>query len=208
MLYYNDRLVKMTGIVIDLYRFKVLFAVAYLTYLLTENINSIFTCDLWIIGLFRIVHRLPWLFPNTLTNDKFAKYYIINVPLSLLIHMTLLVRKNEVDPTMCTTNQSLEFAIYLETYLTIAFFVVFMVLASVFQVHYTVTITKIFELNEIPFNKITEWNQTDRMCCICYDVFNENDVLAKINCGHHDHLDCMKEWVKKSKTCPRCKGTI
>lgn len=194
----------MTGIVIDLYRFKVLFAISYLIYLLSKNSDSILTCDLWFFGLFRIIHRLPWLFPNTLTHDNFMKYYVISFPLSMLLHMTLLAREN-TNPEMCASNQDLEYALYFETYLTMGLFVLFMILGSIFQLQYTITITKRVELKGIPLNKITEWNQTDRMCCICYDDFAYDDIVADIKCRHYDHLHCMNEWVKKSKSCPRCK---
>ncbi|MCD7461051.1 RING finger protein 24 [Datura stramonium] len=37
------------------------------------------------------------------------------------------------------------------------------------------------------------------------DDYCDAEELAKIDCGHVYHLDCIKEWIKLNTSCPMCK---
>jgi len=197
----------MTQFVIGVYRVKVLLSITYLSYLLFYNINNIFDCDIWFIGLFRIIQRIPWIL--SLFNDKETMHYqALCIPFSLITHMTLLARRSDDHYLYCQKSSDLETAIYFETYLALGLYALFLIIAFIMQINYTIPKKINIELESIPFSLIIKWNQVDRTCCICLDNLNETDLLAKIKCEHYDHLDCMKEWVKKAQICPRCKTQI
>lgn len=197
----------MTQTIIDVYRIKVLLSITYLIYLLSENSNHMFTCDLWLIGAFRIIHRIPWIFP-IFSEKTNIHYQIVSIPLSMLFHGALFVRKIENNYSYCKTGSNLEYAIYFETYLALFLYIIFIITSSVIQIIYYIPKNETKLLKSINFKLVKEWKQTDRICCICYDDFNNKDQLAHINCGHYDHFDCMNEWIKKSYSCPRCKQSI
>lgn len=192
---------------IEVYRIKVLVAITYLSYLLIENSNHALTCDIWIIGLLRVLHRLPWIFP-VFSKEDTMKYQVCSIPISLLLHATLLIRRTYDKYSYCETSGNLESAIYFETYFALILYIAFMIAACVSQITFVPPIYKKIKLESIPFVSITKWNQTDRMCCICYDDFIMIDKLAVIQCGHYDHVDCMNEWIEKSQSCPRCKHKV
>lgn len=197
---------------IEFYRIKVLLSITYLSYLLLENSHHIFTCDIWVIGFFRVISRLPWIFPILNEKDS-TKYQICIIPFSLVLNAVLLFRKHE-ELKYCEQCGDLETAIYFETYMAVALYALFMISVCVSQIiynnknYYDNDNDNDMKLISISFITVSKWNQTDRMCCICYDDFTVNDQLAFIQCGHYDHVNCMNEWIKKSKSCPRCKQTI
>lgn len=198
----------MTQPLIEVYRIKVLLSITLLSYLLIKNIDSIITCDIWIIGLVRIVHRLPWIFPTLLIKKNQEIYEVCSIPFSILLHITLLIRKTDEYCQYCDLNADLEFTIYFETYMALTLYFIFIIMAGVSQIHYTRIVNRRIKLESIKYSLINKWNQTDRMCCICYDDFIETDNIAIIKCGHYDHLNCMDEWISKSPSCPRCKQNI
>jgi hypothetical protein len=45
-----------------------------------------------------------------------------------------------------------------------------------------------------------------RTCTICLECFKAPDNLIEFACREHVyHKTCLKEWIKKSNTCPLCK---
>lgn len=44
----------------------------------------------------------------------------------------------------------------------------------------------------------------DNCCLICIDE-NNRDKWSVLTCKHKFHLKCIKQWYKKSKTCPTCR---
>ncbi|MCD9644378.1 RING finger protein 24 [Datura stramonium] len=42
-------------------------------------------------------------------------------------------------------------------------------------------------------------------CCLCLVDYCDGEDLAKIDCGHVYHIDCIKEWIKLKNSCPICK---
>jgi len=197
----------MTQLVIEVYRVKVILATIYLSYLLVQNINGIFKCDIWIIGLIRILHRTPWILP--LFNDKeTAHYQALSIPFSILFHMALLMRRTEEHYSHCELNENLEFAVYFETYLALGLYALCLIIALVMQIAYATPRKLNIKLESILFSSVIEWNQADRTCCICRDDFVETNQLSNIPCGHYEHFDCMNEWIKRTQNCPRCKKII
>lgn len=194
----------MTRDVIEFYRIKVLFATTYLIYLLSNNMNSIFTCDIWLVGLIRIIHRIPWIFP-IFDEKSQANYQVISIPFSIVFHTALLTRESEY---YCETAPDLEFAVYIETYFALTAYGLLLFIALIAQFTYSRKQYIKIKLDSVLFNTINKWNQLDRICCICRDDFTETDQLAQINCGHYDHLNCMQDWIKVCSACPRCKKVI
>jgi hypothetical protein len=43
-------------------------------------------------------------------------------------------------------------------------------------------------------------------CIICPDKLNNGDEIMYLPCAHVFHKKCIKEWFKKSNTCPCCRG--
>ena len=59
-------------------------------------------------------------------------------------------------------------------------------------------------------NKVDNKSLINENCCICYsdyeeDIQNEPVILK---CSHIFHDNCIKEWLKKSGTCPICRSNI
>lgn len=45
-------------------------------------------------------------------------------------------------------------------------------------------------------------------CIICFELFNEHDVLATLPCVHTFHSDCVQPWAAEKKTCPICRVSV
>eukprot|EP00443_Scrippsiella_acuminata_P055142 CAMPEP_0115514522 /NCGR_PEP_ID=MMETSP0271-20121206/75698_1 /TAXON_ID=71861 /ORGANISM="Scrippsiella trochoidea, Strain CCMP3099" /LENGTH=102 /DNA_ID=CAMNT_0002944973 /DNA_START=107 /DNA_END=415 /DNA_ORIENTATION=- len=45
-------------------------------------------------------------------------------------------------------------------------------------------------------------------CCVCAEDFGPEKVIVRTPCNHYYHYDCLKEWLKLSKTCPLCRGHL
>ena len=59
-------------------------------------------------------------------------------------------------------------------------------------------------INEIKFN--TKLN--DKKCSICFNYFKINENVKLLQCIHVFHIDCINDWINKSKNCPVCKFEI
>ena len=52
----------------------------------------------------------------------------------------------------------------------------------------------------------TVLNKTlEEKCNICLSELKKDESVYFLQCLHKFHCTCLKEWVKKSKTCPNCK---
>jgi hypothetical protein len=58
---------------------------------------------------------------------------------------------------------------------------------------------------EIKFLELPEDNS---LCSICISDYDEGDDLRQLNCGHHYHVACIDEWLRKNAKCPLCKGSV
>ncbi|PWA38272.1 zinc finger, RING/FYVE/PHD-type [Artemisia annua] len=44
-------------------------------------------------------------------------------------------------------------------------------------------------------------------CSICYDEYEENDKIGKLQCGHLFDVECIKSWLLRKNSCPMCRAT-
>jgi hypothetical protein len=60
--------------------------------------------------------------------------------------------------------------------------------------------------------KDTKVENTKEDCCICCSNYEENveneNNAVKLKCNHIFHSSCIKNWLKKSGTCPICRSNI
>ena len=55
-------------------------------------------------------------------------------------------------------------------------------------------------------------NPTREECSICYEDVPENTYIARMDCGHIFHEQCLLQWIKSgramSNNCPKCRREI
>jgi len=56
--------------------------------------------------------------------------------------------------------------------------------------------------------KFSEWKDIETNCAICLEDYGNKDLVAKLNCGHYFHQECLQLWFRKSETCPYCEQSI
>eukprot|EP01083_Nonionella_stella_P169088 572538_1 len=54
------------------------------------------------------------------------------------------------------------------------------------------------------FERLKEDPSTADLCIICYDSFRMGDYLARLQCRHVYHKNCIRVWLANSKHCPLC----
>jgi len=58
-------------------------------------------------------------------------------------------------------------------------------------------------------NVVKDLEKEDDKCVICLTDYQDSDEkIIRLNCGHHFHQDCNKEWLKDHSTCPYCKKNV
>jgi len=58
-------------------------------------------------------------------------------------------------------------------------------------------------------NVVKDLEKEDDKCMICLTDYQDSDEkIIRLNCGHHFHQDCNKEWLKDHSTCPYCKKNV
>ncbi|XP_055801848.1 probable E3 ubiquitin-protein ligase HIP1 [Solanum dulcamara] len=46
-------------------------------------------------------------------------------------------------------------------------------------------------------------------CSICLVEYRDNeDNIGTLKCGHEFHLECIKKWLMRKKTCPFCRALV
>lgn len=45
-------------------------------------------------------------------------------------------------------------------------------------------------------------------CSICIDKFSKSSDVIQLECNHIFHEECIKQWLKTSKTCPVCRKRV
>ena len=62
-------------------------------------------------------------------------------------------------------------------------------------------------LTEEQFDLIVKIEAKDlnEVCSICYYNVKEGEQVIQLPCQHYFHVDCIKEWLIKQRTCPMCK---
>ena len=61
--------------------------------------------------------------------------------------------------------------------------------------------------NEIPVTILNSKSMKEP-CVICLSQLKCGEEVYFLPCIHCFHINCLREWVKKSKTCPNCKYEI
>ena len=51
-------------------------------------------------------------------------------------------------------------------------------------------------------------NTIELKCVICYEDFQEGDIVTTLPCAHVFHIDCIKVWILQHGNCPVCKFII
>ncbi|KAL8531747.1 hypothetical protein ACS0TY_008375 [Phlomoides rotata] len=46
----------------------------------------------------------------------------------------------------------------------------------------------------------------DWKCSICQEKCGRDDDIGTLKCGHHHHVECIKQWLLQKNTCPVCKS--
>ena len=67
-------------------------------------------------------------------------------------------------------------------------------------------IQQIKRLPKTKFNK-EKYSENER-CIICMEEFIDNEKVNLLPCGHIFHINCIKQWLLKTKSCPFCKTEI
>lgn len=57
----------------------------------------------------------------------------------------------------------------------------------------------IAKLSQISYSKNCEEKET---CPICMDVFEKENIVSYLNCGHTFHYNCLANWLSRKKKCP------
>ena len=53
-----------------------------------------------------------------------------------------------------------------------------------------------------------EKNREFFQCIICMEEFQEKEKVKALPCAHIFHINCIKQWLLKQKTCPFCKSEL
>ncbi|KAK0413004.1 hypothetical protein QR680_006533 [Steinernema hermaphroditum] len=63
------------------------------------------------------------------------------------------------------------------------------------------------EISQVPMTMVTS-EQTEKQCTTCMDHLNEGVEVARLDCAHLFHLDCIVPWLRLHNTCPVCRATV
>ncbi|KAJ0252541.1 hypothetical protein HA466_0117260 [Hirschfeldia incana] len=61
--------------------------------------------------------------------------------------------------------------------------------------------------NRLKQGKFKSSTQDAEPCCICQEEYIEGEDMGTLECSHHFHSQCIKEWLKQKNLCPICKKT-
>ncbi|KZV19508.1 hypothetical protein F511_06370 [Dorcoceras hygrometricum] len=54
--------------------------------------------------------------------------------------------------------------------------------------------------------KSSNSQDTDWRCSVCQEKCSETEDIGALECGHHHHLLCIKQWLLQKNSCPVCKA--
>jgi hypothetical protein len=58
---------------------------------------------------------------------------------------------------------------------------------------------------EIVIEDVGKLDEGNKKCIICLEEFKNKEKVTALPCIHFFHTPCIKDWVKKQKSCPICK---
>lgn len=61
---------------------------------------------------------------------------------------------------------------------------------------------------KLQFSDDASKHQVDKKCSICQEEFEADDELARLNCDHLYHFQCIQQWVAHKNFCPVCKQQV
>ena len=65
------------------------------------------------------------------------------------------------------------------------------------------------QIQEIPIIKYRKYKSNGiSQCIICMEEFEKREKVNLLPCQHIFHINCIKQWLLKQKTCPFCKKEI
>lgn len=56
------------------------------------------------------------------------------------------------------------------------------------------------------FKQFEHHSQRDWKCSICQEKCRMDDDIGMLECGHHHHIHCIKQWLLQRNACPVCKS--
>ena len=72
--------------------------------------------------------------------------------------------------------------------------------------NYGLTISQIEKIHFFKYDKVPF--ESEEICIICYDLFEQNDSVNMLKCKHKFHKNCLLPWVQKNNKCPICRFKI
>lgn len=65
------------------------------------------------------------------------------------------------------------------------------------------------EIKRIDTNKYSKnkYNEQDE-CPICKEMYQEEEIIKELHCGHIYHTQCIEKWLELEKKCPCCNTEI
>lgn len=60
------------------------------------------------------------------------------------------------------------------------------------------------EITQTTFGELVNVNET--MCAITQEVFNSEDNVVLLECGHYFKKDGFMVWARRSRSCPSCRA--
>lgn len=64
----------------------------------------------------------------------------------------------------------------------------------------------------LPTVPVTSFSRSEsgqiESCSICLAVFEPDDLVSTLSCGHLYHSSCISEWLQKTLQCPLCRSPI
>ena len=99
-------------------------------------------------------------------------------------------------------------------FLNLVFWFIFFIIIFCFRLLY-ITCIKCFNKqnndnnnNTLISNVILLNKEEEQICSICLLLFQHDDEISRLNCGHMFHTNCLNEWISNKKNCPLCRINI
>ncbi|KAH6822479.1 hypothetical protein C2S53_007806 [Perilla frutescens var. hirtella] len=65
---------------------------------------------------------------------------------------------------------------------------------------------KFKQFNHDSTSMLVAGNRKDWKCSICQEKCRIDDDIGILECGHHHHVECIKQWLLQKNACPVCKS--
>lgn len=62
--------------------------------------------------------------------------------------------------------------------------------------------------NTLTSNIILLDKEENETCSICLILFQNDDEITRLNCGHLFHTHCVNQWISNKNNCPLCRINI